>query len=539
MVLLIPVGLLMMASLAIFILDLVRPKFGISWLIAATSCIVAWLAIFTLRLRLPTTLVLHSWHHPDLEFIGQFSLLLDYESWAYALALVTITLAVILTDAARTKYDSTPKSWSASLVITAFGLLALLSGSALTLMIMWAFVDILVLIYLLGLKETDQINRRVVISYGARTASILLLFLATIQGWQTIGDFDLSQIPSSAGFLFFLAASLRLAVFSLNLPFQQEPSLRRGVGNILRLAPVTFSLGLLARLPVNFLPGGMVSWTPFFQGLLAITALYAAIRWVFISDEIEGRVFWIIAWAALAATCVLNGAPRASLAWGLALILPGSLVFLYYPRVQRMNFLLYFGLVGLIGLPFTPLASGWNGLVVNGITFWTFLLIITHALMVLGYLNRVIKPGGEAGALEAWARLVYPLGLILIIQAIIALGLIGWPGSLTVGTWWLPLGSHVLIIAVVIAIRRYGASPHDLTQLPTSSRLSQALNLILPGLELVFRFEWLNRFARWLYLLIATVLKSFSIILEGEGGILWTILLLVLLIAILTGGGIN
>jgi len=536
MIILLPVGLLLTASLAILIQDQTRPQYGTSWLIAVSTCIISWLTILVLRLRLPTTLNILSWDNPDLNLTGRFSLLLDYDSWPYALALVTITLAVILSDSARTRYDSTPRSWSASLFITALGMLALQSGTSLSLMAAWVLADILELVYLLRLKDSSRFILRIIISYGVRTASILVLILAASRGWQAVGSFDLTHIPQPSAIIFLLAAGLRLGVLPLNLPFLQEPTLRRGAGNIIRLAPVASSLCLLARLPADVIPPSFVGWKPLFQAMLAVAALYGAFRWLSTSDEIEGRPFWIIGWASLATVSVINGNSNASLAWGLTLILTGSLLFLYYPRVQRMNFLLHFGLIGLVGLPYTPLASGWSGLVSSGINFWTFMFVIAHAVMVFGYLNRALQPGGEAGALESWARIVYPLGLILIIQAILTLGLIGWPGSLTLGVWWLGLISTLLVILSFVLIRRLGITPPYI-QLPASSMLTKALHWIVPRLEPVFRLEWVYRIAWRINNIFGSILKSFSTILEGDGGILWTILLLVLLITILTGGG--
>ncbi len=536
MLILLPIGLLLGAALAVLIQDRTRPRYGTSWLIAISACIISWLAILVMRLRLPTSLAFLSWDNPDLNLMGDFSLLLDYDSWPYAMALITVTLAVILTDSARTRYDSTPRSWSASMLITALGLLALQSGTSLTLISAWVIVDIIELIYLLRLEDAERYILRIIISFGVRTASILMLILATARGWQTSGVFDLTQIPQVAGFLFLIAAGLRLGVFPLNLPFLQEPTLRRGAGNIIRLAPVASSLCLLARLPADVIPSGLSGWVPLFHAMLALAAIYAAFRWLSTSDEIEGRPFWIIAWAALATESVINGHPDASLAWGIALILPGSLLFLYYPKVQRMNFLLYFGLVSLVGLPYTPLASAWAGLVSGGISFWTFAFLIAHAVMVFGYLNRILQPGGEAGAMESWARIVYPLGLILIIQTILALGLIGWPGSLTLGVWWLGLISTVLVFSALITIHRLGITPPYI-QLPASSPITKALDWIIPKLEPLIRLEWVYKLAWWVNNAAGAVLKGFSTILEGEGGILWTILLLVLLITILIGGG--
>jgi len=536
MLILLPIGLMLGAALAILIQDHIRPHYGTSWLISVLASITAWLTIVVMRLRLPTTLAILSWNNQDLHLLGNYSLVLDYDSWPYAMGLMTVTLAVILTDSARTRYDSIPRSWSASMLITGLGLLALQSGTSLTLLAAWVIVDIIELIYLLRLEEASRYILRIIISFGVRTASILMLILATARSWETIGVFDLTQIPRITGVLFLIAASLRLGVFPLNLPFLHEPTLRRGAGNIIRLAPVASSLCLLARLPAGFIPPRLSGWIPFFHAMLALAALYAAFRWLSASDEIEGRPFWIVAWAALATESVINGNSDASLAWGMALILPGSLLFLYYPRVQRMNFLLYFGLVSLLGLPYTPLASAWSGLISSGFNIWTLLFVLAHAVMVFGYLNRTLQPGGEAGALESWARIVYPLGIILIIQTILALGLIGWPGSLTLGVWWLDLISISLVIIALVLIRRLGITPPYI-HLPAGSGVSKALNWIVPKLEPILRMEWIYQLAWRVNNAIGGILKGFSIILEGDGGILWTLLLLVLLITLLTGGG--
>ena len=538
MILLLPIGLLLTAALAILILDRVRPKFGTSWLIATAAALIAWGLIFFLRLRLPTTFDLHSWDLPQLSLIGRFSLLLDYDSWPYLLAVMTISLSVILTDAARTRYDSTPRSWAASLMITALSLLALLSGTSLTLMIAWVIADFLELLYLLRLKDSRQFTNRIILSFGVRIAAIMVLFIATAQSSRIDPNFTLAQIPPQTGFIFLLSAGLRLGVFPLNLPFLQDPSLRRGAGNIIRLAPVASSLCLLARLPVNLIPGGLSGWMPLINGMLALAGLYASIRWLTAADEIEGRPFWIVAWASLATTSVLNGEPAASLAWGIALLLPGSLLFLYYPRIQRINFLLIFGLIGLLGLPYTPAASGWVGLIGDGFSIWTLLFILIHMVMVLGYLNRALSAGGEAGALESWARLVYPLGLILIIQAILALGLIGWPNAFTLGVWWLPLISLMGVIATVIIVQRYDIRPPYL-KLPRSKPLVKVAEWILPRIEPIFRLEWLYRLIWQIYTFLGFLLHGFSTLLEGEGGILWTIMLLILLVSLLTAGRMN
>jgi hypothetical protein len=50
------------------------------------------------------------------------------------------------------------------------------------------------------------------------------------------------------------------------------------------------------------------------------------------------------------------------------------------------------------------------------------------------------------------------------------------------------------------------------------------------------RFEWLNGIWKWVSLIIAEVFSFITQLLEGEGGVIWAIVLMALLISILGAG---
>ncbi len=111
--------------------------------------------------------------------------------------------------------------------------------------------------------------------------------------------------------------------------------------------------------------------------------------------------------------------------------------------------------------------------------------------LVLGYIHQALQPGGEPRTLESWARLVYP-GLIIIIQAILVLAFVGWPGSLTIGRWWLAAVSNGLIVAAVVLVNALGIS------LPTFNCQPAALLRKFQagysqGWNLFFRLDWIYR----------------------------------------------
>jgi formate hydrogenlyase subunit 3/multisubunit Na+/H+ antiporter MnhD subunit len=67
------------------------------------------------------------------------SLLVDHASWPFLFALVSLTLAIILTAAAslQSNYWMT---WSNTLLLAGLGILAVISGNLLTLLLAWAVI---------------------------------------------------------------------------------------------------------------------------------------------------------------------------------------------------------------------------------------------------------------------------------------------------------------------------------------------------------------------------------------------------------------
>jgi len=112
---------LLAASAAITIFNAVKPKVSRAWMIALISALAAWLAFFVLRLYLPLDFALPPWK-PDALFYSAPSLAINYENWPYAVSLVTLCTAVILTDSTRSFLPSSPDSWAGAIAITALNL---------------------------------------------------------------------------------------------------------------------------------------------------------------------------------------------------------------------------------------------------------------------------------------------------------------------------------------------------------------------------------------------------------------------------------
>jgi hypothetical protein len=422
------------------------------------------------------------------------------------------------------------------MAITAIGLMALLAGNPLTMVLAWALVDGVEFVYLLSVQQDNRHNNQIILLYASRLLSLIMFTWATMVGWLDIGQFDIDNIPARSGVYFLIAVALRLGIIPLNFSFFNEPNLRRGPRTLLQLAPIASSLGLLARMPVD-----VISIRPYWllplQILIGFTALFSAFMWLMKDQELEARNSWHISLASLALICAINGQAPTSRAWGIALLLSGSLLFLFDPPIKRLRFLLIPGLIGLLALPFTPANSGWQGLIGGEFNYLSLVTVIAHALLVSGYIKFMMSGQGSATGLESWSKVSFPIGLIFIIQTQIVIGIIGWPDVFNADYWWIGLISlGITAIIVILAWRLRKAS----VNLSIRSRFFANRNIqkILNAINSVTNLEWLSWTINRLYHFASSVILSSATIIEGEGGILWAFVFLILLLSFIKIGGL-
>ena len=268
-----------------------------------------------------------------------------------------------------------------------------------------------------------------------------------------------------------------------------------------------------------------------------LAAVYASAMWLTRTNANEGRPHWIVAFSAFALQSALNGQPDHSRVWGLALLLTGGVLFLFDPPIRRVRFIPLLGLIGLLGFPFTLAASGWSALLGEGVRFAGIVMICCHAMLVGGYLRYILEANSTVTGLEKYARITYPLGLILLIQTMLVLNLVGWPDVLTIGVWWGSLASIGLVLGGALITKKLGL------QL-TSDGFKEKIpfyrlgHRVLNALRVVFSLDWAYAFARWLFTRLSDVAGFFRQVLEGEAGVLWSMFfLLVMAILIYTQVG--
>jgi len=504
--------LLFLSILAVIILRLVRPGAPYIWL-AMGGVSLAWLSVLLWQLNLP-------WRSP--EHLGTLTLFntapqfsANSLSWIYALSLSALTAAVILTSPARNVPIATT-SWPETLVLAGLGLLTVLADNPLGLALAWMSIDLAE--FTIALREHPSLGESVWLTFALRLSATGAVLWANVVGVSSIGQaFSLETAPSQAGVLLLTAAGLRLSALPLSFAYHPEQyTLRRGFGTILCMVSAVTGLTVLARTPVTEIDPNWV--LPLF-GLIAVAALYGGLRWFLAHDELQGRPYWLIGMSALSLTACLSGNPSGSVAWGVALILFGGISMLYSAKqIWLTRVLTTMGLFTL-SIPFTLTASGWQTDLPLPFLFWP-LFVIAHAMLIAGYIRHLLNPAETALVqLPNWAQVTYPLGLGLIIATILLGSIWGWPGAFLFGTWGTAIAA-LFLSGVFFFLSRlpFIASLAVIVNRP--SRLDVVLRISAQGLS-------------FFYQLIGEVILYISALLEGDGGLLWTLLLLILLISFL------
>jgi hypothetical protein len=526
---LLPVLLPILASVAILIIQRTQPRFGISYLVAIFTSLANMGLVLFYHWSPPTPLAIANWL-PFPGLAGAIIFQMDTVSWPYAFAIASLAAAAILTASARLAVRSIPTAWSGILLISGTAILAIVATSPLALALSWTIVDLIELMLILGTVNKPQMSLQAVLSFSARLAGTFFLIVAMAVAQSGGQVLILIDPPQTSGIFLLIAAGLRLGVLPLHLPYTSEIPLRRGLGTLLRLASPASSLVLLGHLPVSVVPPEA---SPYLLIFAALAALYGAGMWLAGENEINGRPYWMISLAGMCVACVIRGYPLASLSWGVALIISGGVLFLYSAR-ERLTFIpVAITLLAFSGLPFTPNASGWNGLIIPPINAPDFIFLLAQILLMAGFIRHASKAGDALAPMERWIHVVYPSGLFLLAGAGWLLGFIGWPQSLTTGTWWASSLAAVFTLA-------FGFWYVRLRPRLTEVQLEKAWFVILSRraagiLGIILRLDWLYLLFGALFRAFQSVFQVVSSILEGEGGVLWVFVLLALLLSLILG----
>ncbi|GEM_PF-204416 len=571
MLILLTIFLFIFIPIVMLIFRLARPQFSIQGFLAVLATIGGLVMVILARTDIPANIALLNWQ-PEILFSTSPSLLIDQTSWYLALALVSLSLCIVISSIAQLgqssaarfqntpataalsgesqgNLDSAPASmmkttvtpgsvanwqlWAAILLLSSISMVAVSAGNLLTVLLAWAVLDIIELFILLSQAQHAKMLERAVLIFSARLAGLVILLFATLVLWSQGDGLNFDAISPGVNIILLIAVGIRLGVLPFQ-PFARGLVMNRHLGSALRLIPAASSYILLARLSNNSVSGAI---TPYLLGLIALGGIFSGVKWLTARDDLEGRAYWLLGSASLILAAAILNLPSACLAWSIASLLSGGFIFSMSIRHRNLLPLVVLQAASLSTLPFSPTWQGASlyrfsamaGVSLTLFSFFSLLFLFTQAFLLAGFVRhslREIYPAvpEQPIQVERWAWFLYPLGLILIVITHLAFGYLLVPdlNNLALASWI--IGPLTLIIAgfSLFFFWRY---------LQPISGIRLPLN---PGfLDRLFSLEWFYGLLGKLFQLVSRIFTLFSTILEGDGGILWAIVLFALILVFL------
>lgn len=474
--------------------NLFQRGFRSSWLLAMSGAGLAFAGLFFLRLRLPLSLDFSAWWAGE-GLIASINFVLDGVSWQIALIAGGLVLAFFLAEVQRAM--SAPwVNWALNLALAIACLFAVLAGDLLTLAFFWIVVDLIAALNIYRAVDKAQERRA---ALGFLPANITAGFLL-LAAWVSAG-----YSGSGSNLLALTGVALRLGVFSSRPASAETPDQL----STLRLLPASAALVLLAR-PLELQGLSQTAALVF----LLLPALLIAFR-LNQRDESAHADFLARGFASIAIAAAAVGQPGVALAFGLLVLVAGSLLSLAR-FAGRWRFPVIAASVVLFSVfPFLSISTD------SDPVWFSLAYIVIAAAMIAGWMRAAFAQGPASLAGEPWMRVLQGIGLVLVPLSFVLLagGLAPDPAFPAEPAWALAIVMLVLAAALHFASRRLAA------RFVVPQRLAVLL-------ETVISMRWLQTLFDWALGALGWVLRMMSRVLEGQAGVLWALLLIVLLISL-------
>ena len=529
---------LVVGSAAIFILRVLKRNLRMMWLAAFLGTGFSWLFLVLARSGIPHEIQFTIWMPVNIQDLAHASnipvLLLDNISWTFALVLSTIALSVILTDVSRLVEESW-RFWFSTILITLLGVLAALAGNPFTFILAWTALDLADFVISILNISGDPARRQVFISLVTRISGIFVMIgVILLADSQTVLlTFDM-LLPRFAP-LILLAVLLRLIYFIFQKSNLYEQEIPLGLGTAVRITSIATCLVLIVRVAEV---GISAEWMPVLLILSLVLLIYLAIRWVMSENDLLGRPFWLMSLALITFVSAIVGNVAASLIFSVSGLLLIGLQNLARIRVRNLFIFLVLGIFSISMLPFSPtwqtaslFTYFWNNISFPIAFIATFMGILGLSLLFLGYLRfGLALEMGEINQ-ERWIWLLYIPGLALLLLTNYAVGWSNLPDFRNLPLFeWLVGG---LICGLTASMIFYTRRKNILSKfLINDSRLFVAIKDVgLLGI--------VNSLISLILKTIGNIISILNFVLEGEGGLLWSYLFLVMLISLALQLGLN
>ena len=419
------------------------------------------------------------------------------------------------------------------------GIIACFASTPLAVIIAWSLIDLLSFLAMLFLKSPVEIGTGGVSSSLSHSMGILainmlgniLVVFSLFMGSPGTGSdwgglWNASQF-TLAPILFLSGILLRILLAPIQFTFSRLQTSSTGTEILLRIVSPAACLSLLANIWPSQ-PGIAGAGWEFSWPVIPLVVVILAAGWQWsISGSPFGRrdvFFLILPSFALLSAIVLPAASGLFLAAGGLLILGGGILLVYIGYLSHRRWMAAFPVIlGILmaGIPFSP-ASVWSSAVYPGLLtpsgFPALVpLLLCQIFIICAVFRLAFEPVDAFPSNEPVFLLAFSAGMA---AAFAVLLFPVWNGISSFGSIVFPLlvlGGGILMMFFVRRFHRTGGT-------------------LFLNFENFFRLEWLQRFVVFSFQKTAILVSGVESFLSGEGAMLWSVGIALLLYLVFRGG---
>jgi len=485
-----------------------------------------WLVLFIslvavcLILLIAVPINVKSFVRPDYFSSGTASVDLIFQLTAEnrlaGIGLFTFVLAFLTTDAISPRGNQTLFRWFELLISASAVWLVLLAANAWTVLLAWTVLDLVSLLSDLIYRHRNAADFAPF--YLSKFIGSILLVYIIARAYQASPQNLLgSPIPNLG---LWLAASVLFhsgLLFSKFPPQPKEDMKYQIVQKFIFLLPNLFLLTVLPQAVVSSVIG-LVS-----QIIFLAAAIVFALRWFYGKNEFEhlddlARAFAIMA-AYLAVTENQQG-----LVYFLLTIFPIIWIFIYDHRYRGFTAIWVANLALISGLPISLNFIPNYRMITNGNFLAAAIFSLPMAIFMAGIIRFVVRMRGKFSHFDRISRAVYGVGLLI---PIIVLAFISLTNSPVININYIWIGAMQVFSTGLLLFVNSKTNQKKIEEQKTINLLS--------GIKGV-RID-LKRTTNMVTDLIGEGLHFAASLFEGQGGILWSIVFLSLLLTIIAFQG--
>lgn len=513
------ISLMLLSAVAAYLLRSRGMRLAYIWLILTAVAFSIWLILLVIPIDRFSSFKIGEWFQVADETVS-LTFSVDSFTWEFAFSVATILLTYLLTSVARLEPSGNLRNWIIVIIFMAAAVFAFTSTSLWSLILAWTAFDMIFIIYQLILAKNRDLASLFKESIFKFFGSLLLIWATA---FYSQGGYNpmVNTLPARAGIPLIFAAFLHSGAIPIIPSYRFRNHSDQMIDTIFRIVGFALSFSFIANLPGPELP--IILRTGFLFLSLAFMLVFS-LQWYRSNKFIYAVQYLLLAGTEIFFTLYLTGAGETIKYWQLFFMLPLIWLVCYSHRSKVLAIFSSLVILSLSGLPLTLLTYGVRNIPFERFSIPLIGFLISHMMITAGFIRQTFKDKLRYEQLDTWYQAIYSIGLFIPIFAVSA-GVFKNLGSIMdeLSFWW--VGLAVLVPSIFLSVVIKSWLEKQKTQRKDEENQKQ-----IP--EIFLSFNWLFHVIPIIESRIKNLVLGFSGLLEGDGGILWSFVLIILLISI-------